>query len=94
MLVGLLLAEWRRRKYRRPVVYACPTHQLARQVADAASREGIDALLWSGQGWTGPSTNYRDTARRCRSAALAVVGVGDVPLPGAGLVIALSGQMP
>ena len=27
-LVGLLIAEWRRRKYRERVVYLCPTRQL------------------------------------------------------------------
>jgi hypothetical protein len=40
-IVGLLLADWRRRTFRLPVVYACPTHQLAHQVAKFAAREGI-----------------------------------------------------
>ena len=42
-LVGLLIAEWRRRKYQQRVVYACPTRQLAVQVAEAATRQGIKA---------------------------------------------------
>lgn len=36
-LVGLLLAEWRRRKFRERVVYLCPTRQLVHQVAEEAS---------------------------------------------------------
>jgi len=36
-LVGLLLAEWRRRKNRERVVYLCPTRQLVNQVVEEAS---------------------------------------------------------
>ena len=36
-LVGLLIAEWRRRKYGERVVYLCPTRQLVNQVAQQAS---------------------------------------------------------
>lgn len=36
-LVGLLLAEWRRRKFRERVVYLCPTRQLVHQVAEEAT---------------------------------------------------------
>lgn len=36
-LVGLLLAEWRRRRFGERVVYLCPTSQLVNQVADEAS---------------------------------------------------------
>lgn len=35
-LVGLLLAEWRRRKFGERVVYLCPTNQLVNQVAEEA----------------------------------------------------------
>lgn len=42
-MVGLLIAEWRRREYGQRVVYACPTKQLAIQVADAAALQGIKA---------------------------------------------------
>ena len=52
-LVGLLIAEWRRRKYQQRVVYACPTKQLAIQVAEAAARQGIKAhaLIDSHNDW-------------------------------------------
>jgi superfamily II DNA or RNA helicase len=33
-LVGLLIAEWRRRRYGERVVYLCPTRQLVNQVAE------------------------------------------------------------
>src|SRR5271156_1526957 len=36
-LVGLLLAEWRRRKFRERVVYLCPTRQLVNQTTEEAS---------------------------------------------------------
>src|SRR3981081_4257422 len=36
-LVGLLIAEWRRRKYGERVVYLCPTRQLVNQVAQQAN---------------------------------------------------------
>ncbi len=48
-LTGLLVAEWTRRKWRARVIYACPTQQLARQVAAAAYREGIDTALLVGR---------------------------------------------
>lgn len=48
-LTGLLIAEWTRRSRRARVVYACPTQQLARQVASSAYREGIDAAVLVGR---------------------------------------------
>lgn len=36
-LVGLLLAEWRRRKNHERIVYLCPTRQLVNQVVEEAS---------------------------------------------------------
>ena len=38
-LVGLILAEWRRQKYKEKVVYLCPTNQLVYQVVDKAENE-------------------------------------------------------
>ncbi|WP_084507819.1 DEAD/DEAH box helicase [Geminicoccus roseus] len=38
-LVGLLLAEWRRRKYNEKVVYLCPTRQLVNQVVEEATKK-------------------------------------------------------
>lgn len=43
-LVGLLLAEFRRRAENERVAYLCPTVQLARQAAAAAADYGIDAV--------------------------------------------------
>jgi hypothetical protein len=48
-LVGLLIAEWRRRTLGQRVVYACPTIQLARQVAKAAADQGIPATCLVGK---------------------------------------------
>lgn len=48
-LVGLLIAEWTLRKRHSRVIYACPTQQLARQVADAAYNEGIGTALLIGR---------------------------------------------
>ena len=48
-LTGLLVAEWSRRTRSERVLYACPTKQLARQVAASAFREGIDASLLIGR---------------------------------------------
>ena len=35
-LVGLIIAEWRRRKFQEKVVYLCPTNQLVNQVVEQA----------------------------------------------------------
>lgn len=48
-LVGLLIAEWRRRKYTEKVVYLCPTKQLAHQVVEQANdKYGIPVVLLIG----------------------------------------------
>ncbi len=48
-LVGLLIAEWRRRKYGERVAYLCPTNQLVNQVAAQASTNyGIDLHAFTG----------------------------------------------
>jgi hypothetical protein len=49
-LVGLLIAEWRRRKYSERVVYLCPTRQLVNQVAEQATQKyGIDLHSFTGK---------------------------------------------
>jgi hypothetical protein len=49
-LVGLLIAEWRRRKYRERVVYLCPTNQLVNQVAEhARTKYGMDLHAFTGR---------------------------------------------
>src|SRR5699024_8720694 len=47
-LVGLLIAEWRRRGLGHRTVYACPTQQLAEQVHAAAKKQGLDTVLLVG----------------------------------------------
>jgi len=52
-LPGLLIAEWRRQAFSERVAYLCPTRQLARQVAEQATRYGIEVvvLVGSAQTW-------------------------------------------
>lgn len=58
-LVGLLLAEWRRRKYRERIVYLCPTRQLVHQVAEeASSKYGLTV-----EPFTGMVKNYSPEAK-------------------------------
>jgi len=48
-LVGLLLGEWRRRRFEERVVYLCPTNQLVHQVADqAVNKYGIHVTPFTG----------------------------------------------
>ena len=48
-LVGLLIAEWRRRKYGEKVVYLAPTKQLVNQVVEQAEEKyGITAYPFTG----------------------------------------------
>lgn len=57
-LVGLLIAEWRRRKYSEKIVYLCPTKQLVNQaVEQAESKYGLTVL-----GFTGKKANYDPSA--------------------------------
>lgn len=56
-LVGLLIAEWRRRKYKERVVYLCPTRQLVNQVVEQAhDKYGLTVL-----GFTGRVNEYDPT---------------------------------
>lgn len=49
-LVGLLLADWRRRKFREKIVYLCPTNQLVNQVAEEASTKyGLSIEAFTGK---------------------------------------------
>jgi len=58
-LVGLLLAEWRRRKYKERVVFLCPTRQLVNQVVEEANHKyGLSV-----QGFTGSAKHYSPEAR-------------------------------
>lgn len=58
-LVGLLLAEWRRRKFGEKVVYLCPTVQLVNQVAEESSTKyGLSI-----QPFSGPIKEYAPAAK-------------------------------
>jgi hypothetical protein len=49
-LVGIALAEWRRRKFKEKIVYLCPTNQLVNQVAEQAKMDyGIDVIPFVGK---------------------------------------------
>src|SRR5690554_6713286 len=48
-LVGIVLGEWRRRKFDERVVYLCPTNQLVHQVVEQARNQyGIDVASFTG----------------------------------------------
>jgi hypothetical protein len=69
-LVGLLIAEWRRRKYRHRCVYLCPTRQLVNQVVEQShAKYGLDVL-----GFTGSKAKYEsiDKMRWLNGEAIAV----------------------
>ncbi len=58
-LVGLLIAEWRRRKFEESVVYLCPTNQLVNQTVEQAKvKYGIDV-----NGFTGSKHYYSTKAK-------------------------------
>ena len=58
-LVGLLIAEWRRRRNRERIVYLCPTRQLVNQVVEQAKEKyGLTVL-----GFTGKKHEYEPTAK-------------------------------
>ncbi|WP_323635271.1 DEAD/DEAH box helicase [Pectobacterium polaris] len=53
-LVGLLIAEWRRRKNNEKIVFLCPTKQLVNQVVEQAENKyGLSVL-----GFTGAKSEY------------------------------------
>jgi len=67
-LVGLLIGEWRRRKFRQRVVYLCPTNQLAHQVVTlAVSKYGLKV-----NGFVGKKSDYDANAKSEYVAAEAV----------------------
>src|SRR5580704_2335031 len=58
-LVGLLIAEWRRRKNQDRVVYLCTTKQLVNQVVEQAEEKyGLTV-----RGFTGSIRDYEPTAK-------------------------------
>jgi Type III restriction enzyme, res subunit/Helicase C-terminal domain len=58
-LVGLLIAEWRRRKFKEKTVYLCPTKQLVNQVVEEArTKYGLDV-----DGFTGSAKDYEPNSK-------------------------------
>ncbi len=48
-LIGLLIAEWRRKKFNQKSLYLCPTNQLVNQVCEQAKEKyGINAISFTG----------------------------------------------
>lgn len=74
-LVGLLIAEWRRRSLGHRVAYLCPTVQLARQVAQKASDYGLDVvtLVRKQSDW-----DDGDFLRFQRGQAIAITGYSQI----------------
>jgi len=62
-LIGLLIGEFRRRKFDERVVYLCPTKQLAYQVGNHAREYGITANVLVGTKYDYPPKNFTDYAR-------------------------------
>jgi hypothetical protein len=68
-LVGLLIAEWRRRKFNERVVYLCPTRQLVNQVVEQAETEyGIDAVAFTGSKYKYSPADRSDYTTRAKLA--------------------------
>lgn len=64
-LVGLLLAEWRRRRFQEKVVYLCPTTQLVNQVVEEANQKyGLSV-----EGFTGSAGKYSPDAKAAYNSA-------------------------
>jgi len=53
-LVGLLIGEWRRRKFQEKVIYLCPTSQLVHQT----NQQAHDHYKLATVGFTGPKKKY------------------------------------
>ncbi len=70
-LVGLLIAEWRRRNKRERCVLLCPTKQLVHQVVEQAKKKyGINALDFSGSKHQFPEAD-KTAFNNCESIGVA-----------------------
>ena len=58
-LVGLMIAEWRRRKNKERVLYLCPTKQLVNQVVEQAD----ETYGLSVNGFIGPARDYSPSVK-------------------------------
>lgn len=75
-LVGLLIAEWRRRKFNEKVVYICPTRQLVNQAVEQSEKKyGLSVT-----GFTGSNKNYdpSDVAKYNQGMSVAVTTYSSV----------------
>lgn len=75
-LVGLLIADWRRRKFNERVVYVCPTNQLVHQVvAEASEKYGMSKTV---RAFTGTQREYESSAKAMFQSAelIAVTSYG------------------
>jgi replicative superfamily II helicase len=71
-LVGLLIVEWRRRRFGERAVYLCPTNQLVNQVVEEArTKYGMSEWI---HGFTGSQKNY-DASAKSRYQAAELVAV-------------------
>src|SRR5205814_1746675 len=77
-LVGLVLAEYRRRKVEDRVVYLCPTRQLAHQVGRQAASYGINAVVLVGPQNAYPPADYASYARATAVAVTTYSGLFNV----------------
>ncbi len=69
-LVGLLIAEWRRRKYRERIVYLCPTIQLVNQAVEQARRKyGLSPIGFIGK-QREYSVDFKTAYRRAEAVAI------------------------
>ncbi|EPV3010200.1 DEAD/DEAH box helicase [Klebsiella pneumoniae] len=71
-LVGLLIAEWRRRKNNEKIVFLCPTKQLVNQVVEQAENKyGLSVL-----GFTGSKNDYDpvSVAKYKQGQSIAITG--------------------
>ncbi|MEA5462861.1 DEAD/DEAH box helicase [Leptothoe sp. PORK10 BA2] len=64
-LVGLMIGEWRRRKFEERILYVCPTNQLVHQVVnEAANKYGLQVTAF-----TGSKSQYSASDKRAYKSA-------------------------
>ncbi len=71
-LVGLLIADWRRRKFGERALYVCPTKQLVNQVVEEAHTKY--GMLKNVRGFTGRQRDY-DASAKARFQSGEIVAV-------------------
>ncbi|WP_137665520.1 DEAD/DEAH box helicase family protein [Enterococcus hulanensis] len=75
-IIGLLIGEFRRRKYNEKVVYVCPNNQLVNQVAETAEEKyGISVTTFTG---SKKEYNPQDKSEYLRSTSMAVTNYSSI----------------